>query len=526
MSLPKARILLVGFTTELFLQLDTNIELKSNYDLEIKIAQSYEVALSILTSQPDYYTSLLIYQVADGLKLIRHVRFQFPYLAIIYFEEKSEENLLALQAGADYSFGTPFDWLKINLALKRAIVLYLHYFQQNFLSQAAISLNQILSRQDLLEYWLELTLDWLKIQASANKAVCFAYINFVKNGELELLSFRGPTELISRLLSRSATKSSLVYQAFANKHLQIQSGYAAVPQSTERVEPDPTMLSHLAIPLWLNEQVVGVLSIEHSNFEAFSPLDIETISLLAKQASPYLQNYELFNPTLEARLRLSWVSSIGTSWGHSVKMHALTIRERIELCRKDLANLPRLEALSKNLEAVQDVAQSLLEQTFTSPLGSEEMSQVLPVNDFLKVRLRQLWANSPYKQCQYELKLNLSDEVTVRLSVEWFRRVLEIVLSKTVQACSNQTDPLVTIKTRQLGDMAEITITANGNEIPLTLYPQLLRKPAVESSTENDQELDLLVAKAIIEAYKGTLYVTTESSQDAAIVILFPAQHL
>lgn len=69
----------------------------------------------------------------------------------------------------------------------------------------------------------------------------------------------------------------------------------------------PNHMSQVAIPLLVHEELVGVLSVESTEFNIFKKEDEELISLLACQAAIAIQNAELFDAE---RKRFSEVQEI------------------------------------------------------------------------------------------------------------------------------------------------------------------------------------------------------------------------
>ena len=225
---------------------------------------------------------------------------------------------------------------------------------------------------------------------------------------------------------------------------------------------------------------------------------------------------------VESRLRLAWVNMVGSTWGQEVNMNAITIRERVQLCRRFLLDPLNVSKLDESLQVIEDLVTQMLEKSFPAPLGVVESTQRIPLNAFIQARIRQMWNNEPYSYCQYQLNLNLGDNQVVSLSPEWLRKLLELSLQDMVKTANKFNHPLITISSQETTEYAEIVISNKDPEIASTLLPNLVVKPTKKTSDETGQALSLLLVKTIVEAYNGFLRVDSTELAGTNLIISLP----
>ncbi len=136
------------------------------------------------------------------------------------------------------------------------------------------------------------------------------------------------TQLLSRGHQLEISAASLNGRAASDRHPII----VADTQKSANFLPNPLLpltRSELAVPLIVNEKVVGVLDMQSEKPDTFGETNLPAFQVLASQLAIAIQNATLFNQTEEARLRVEEQARRLTSSGWHDFMNAIERSETI-----------------------------------------------------------------------------------------------------------------------------------------------------------------------------------------------------
>src|SRR5205814_274781 len=88
--------------------------------------------------------------------------------------------------------------------------------------------------------------------------------------------------------------------------------------------------------------------------------------------------------------------------------------------------------VDRHLVEIGENAKKIVERPITPPLSSEEGLADVHINEMVSERLAQLWVRNPYKSVRLTIKLEPASELIVRISSEWLRRALDILIDNAV----------------------------------------------------------------------------------------------
>jgi GAF domain-containing protein len=288
--------------------------------------------------------------------------------------------------------------------------------------------------------------------------------------------------------------------------------------------------SQLSVPLKMGEQVIGVLTIEHTGIDAFTKEDMRNVELLAAQAAITIQNakrYQELGDTktaLAAQEALTWMGMASSTWRHAISTHAITIYEQVQLLRDDLAGTPLSDTITKRLLMIEKKANEIQQKPITPPLGGEENVQSLSINELLRERTKRLWEEEPYKNVTLRLDLRLEEDATVRSSSEWLQRALDILIDNSVEATLGLEVRRITLTTLRNDSWAEIHIIDNGHGIPDETLNRLFIEPIKKPQGAKGLGMGLLMAKNIVQVYGGRLKCGETGPRGTTMVILLPLE--
>jgi PAS domain S-box-containing protein len=289
--------------------------------------------------------------------------------------------------------------------------------------------------------------------------------------------------------------------------------------------------SSAAILLKAGDKTVGILFVNYRSPHVFAEEEQEMLELFATQAAIAIQNaqqYEELKHTkglVGARTAMAWIGMTSSAWRHAIEKHALTIREQIQLLRLEVRKTsPSSSSIQEKLDVIERLANQILEKPMTPPLSAEDGVSSVPVNEFVLERTRQLWTAEPYKSVSLRLDLDLDEVATIRVSPEWLRRALDILVDNAVEAISDLPQSQITITSRSIGNRAEIAVTDGGRGIPEEIQARLFREPIPKPKGAKGLGLGLLIAQTIVQTYGGEIRLDRTDSSGTTMVILLPLE--
>jgi len=295
------------------------------------------------------------------------------------------------------------------------------------------------------------------------------------------------------------------------------------------IEVDRYTLSQMAVPITMNDEIIGVISIEDRQEDAFSEDDFQALKHLASQAAIAIHNARQYEQlernrvTYAARTQLAWVGMVSGAWRHSIEKHALTIRERTDLVRTALQKDNSItDKVADHLNVISEVASKILEKPITAPLGDEDHVRPIVINELVNDRVTQLWKSNPYRQLHKILELELDAGARVQAVPEWVGQALDILIDNAVDATAGQANRQVKIITRQRGAQAEILVQDNGPGLRPDVARRLLQGPIPKNEGEKGLGLGLLMAQMIVQAYGGDLRIVENMPHGLTVAIGLP----
>lgn len=293
------------------------------------------------------------------------------------------------------------------------------------------------------------------------------------------------------------------------------------------IEYDANTQSELAVPLLDGTQVLGVLNVESAQLDAFDTYDQETLQALAELAVIAIKNsrqYEELRKTkglIGSRSALAWMGMMSTLWRHSIEGYALAIRDTVPLLR---AELERTGTIEEKLNRIENSASKILERPIISPLSSEVGVTSVFVNRLIQDRIRELEKSEPFNKVSFHLEAGLTSNQSVRASLEWLRRVIDLLVDNAAKAMAASRSKIITFVTRCANGGVEIAIRDTGAGVPEELRPKILQVPVRKPQGSKGMGIGLLIAQAIVEAFGGQLHLESTGPQGTTFTIWLPLE--
>jgi len=290
-----------------------------------------------------------------------------------------------------------------------------------------------------------------------------------------------------------------------------------VRRNRDYVEINRETRAELAVPLIDQElKVLGVLNVESKQVAGFDAEDMHTLRALADLAVIVIKNakqYQDLNETkgrVGSQLALVWMGMASSAWRHAIDGYAINIRNMLTLMRQDLESWhlkrEQQQQMKKRLEFIERQAEKILEKGITPPLSSEEGVEPVSINGLINERVSSLKQNEAYQRVTFNLSL-AAGELRVIVSPDWLRRALDIMIDNAVEAMSSTPRCELALATRLVNARVEIVISDTGQGIPPDMIDKLFHQTIDKPGRIKGFGIGLLMVQAIVEAYKGNVYL-------------------
>jgi C4-dicarboxylate-specific signal transduction histidine kinase len=225
-----------------------------------------------------------------------------------------------------------------------------------------------------------------------------------------------------------------------------------------------------------------------------------------------------------ARTALAWMGMANTSWRHIIEGHAINIRGAVTLLRQDVKKINSdkipLKLLERRISSIEEQAIKILEKPITPPLASEETFEPVLMNQLIQERLAQLWEDDSYRNIA--LQIELLENTKVRISTDWFRRALDMLVENAAYAMKNSKTRNLNVSSRIEKGRLEILITDTGRGIPLKVQRKLFKGKIEKQKGIKGFGMGLLIVEAIMQAYEGNIRLHNSTSNGTTFILDLP----
>ncbi|HYJ86196.1 MAG TPA: GAF domain-containing protein, partial [Pyrinomonadaceae bacterium] len=305
-----------------------------------------------------------------------------------------------------------------------------------------------------------------------------------------------------------------------------------VSKCSHYIAGNPSTRSQLAVPLIIDREVRGVINVESDQLAGFDKDDLTNLKALAELAVVVIKNSELFNELIETKgvvdssNALALMGMTSSIWRHAIEGHAINIQNLATLMRKDFRGWElsgeQTAKLEERFQFIEHISKKILQKEVIPPLSYEGTVGIESINDLIRDRVVELWKSEPHNEAKYTLNL-AAEDLRVRVSPEWCRRALDILIDNAVTAVKGLNPHMLTISTRKVKNEIEISVSDTGRGIPPAKVGLLFKKPLGTDDRQAGFGVGLLIAKTIVETYKGKILLQETSNHGTTFNITLPA---
>lgn len=290
--------------------------------------------------------------------------------------------------------------------------------------------------------------------------------------------------------------------------------------------------SELAVPIIASGKVVAVINLEHPDFNAFLPEDVQALEALAAQASIAIQNarqYEELEKTkdqLAAKTAVAWMGITSATWRHATRTDAITIRDTADLLRSDLEHEATEEKIRSRLDSIKRLAKKIQDAPITAPLSAHEGTQIIAINDFLRDRVNQLRKNQSvtetHKGVSFRYLSSSDTPYFVRGNPYWFAQAFDLLVQNAVKAMVSSVSKEIVVTTQPARGGVKISLADTGKGIPPKVHKLLLHRPIPEDLHPNGSGMGVLLAQTIFQTYGGDLCLEATGPTGTTMSVWLP----
>jgi GAF domain-containing protein len=297
--------------------------------------------------------------------------------------------------------------------------------------------------------------------------------------------------------------------------------------------------SEIAVPFIVEDRVIGVLNVEHLEVNGLDQKDKEALEMLVTQAVVAVQKIEQLEELrnaqglLAARTALAWMGIASSTWRHEINKYAATISDDIWLIRRKLPQrltkllrplMRKVSDIEEYLHRIEKLLKLIREIPINAPLSAEEGVESLEVNALMQERVFRLLEAREKAEFNLEWILELPDTARVRVSREWLRRAIDLLVQNSFEAMEEISPRTLIVKTFHAGQRAEIRLKDSGNGIPPEIVNKLLREPIPKKKGERGSGMGLLLAQLIVQTYKGDIRMISTGPQGTEMALSLPLE--
>ena len=364
----------------------------------------------------------------------------------------------------------------------------------------------------------------------------FVDIWLVENGKASLVEVYPPKE---RDQVNAALPNGILLKATSPQRIGIigRTILEKTPQIVGDVRTNPDYLeshvtthSELTVPIKINDEVVGVINVEHPEPNAFDEDDQNALNSVAAQASIALQNardYEQIKHIkglVGAKIAVEWMRMTNKAWAHTIGINAATINDIVELTHCDIDDQKPYHDIRERLKAISEVAKSMQSTPITAPLSTDEEVISVSINSVIQDSLKKWKYHKLMQDTEITLNLDHTNQSNVKINPNWFRKGFDIIIDNSFKAIEHSEKKQITIATSVQGECVDISIGDTGTGIPEEFREQILQEPIKKHKGNNGSGVGLLLAQAIVQTYGGHIRLDSTGSTGTTFAILLPIE--
>ena len=374
-----------------------------------------------------------------------------------------------------------------------------------------------------------------KVARANNRTANVVSINRIENNRARVVAAYPPKELahIQQELKGeidliNGERIGLVGVAFQSGRSQIFTGLKRDPNPyPEHIKlHGATQSEMVALIRDQDSIIVGAITVENSDEDAFDQDDLSVAETLASQAGVAIHKdkqsvaLEKLNRDNARKRVVSLVGVSNSIWRHKINGLASNIRITTAQCLQDNTGRRTPAEWEEKLQEIDGYAEDLTKIPVGVPFAKERSNQ--PVNNMIRAHIKNLQDNADNKGVKIRGELSVSDETAVRVDEEWFHEALSFLTQNSLRVLKNSPTKKLIIRTIvcQAG-LCRIEVSDTGPGMDDKTWSKLW-EPKEQSSHSGSLGVGLLTLLEIIEEHGGVVHRVSNSADGVTVGFSLP----
>lgn len=290
--------------------------------------------------------------------------------------------------------------------------------------------------------------------------------------------------------------------------------------------------SELSVPLLNKDRIpIGVINIESEQINGFDKEDQEMLERLAEITVVVLENEERYRQYQEYQMRqavkasndLAFMSIASTTWWHAVGTHAQTIKETAQFLRDEIKSADLLKVLEPKIQRIEEVSNELLDKhKMTMPLSNHQGVQRQALFPLLCDRIRRL-CEQQNQPVEFLVAPTANKKAAVKINAHWLNRAIDILVNNAIESMAQVERKELRLAIKRQNNKVMIELSDTGTGIPEQVRAKLFKERIEKPPTARGLGIGLLMARTIIQAYGGDIYVVTTGEAGTTMCFWLPS---
>ena len=490
-------------------------------DIETDTAQSAEEGLEMIKTA-DYNVVLLDINLPgiDGLELLGIVKEMHMNIDVIMITGNAtiQDAVTAMKKGA-YDFITkPFDIHHIRKTVKKAIEIKDLKSQVNLL-QEIVSIHEVsklISRLIPIKELLEMVCKEAKKVLDAEES----YIALCSNDN-DTLTIEYSDSTDPSYSAGVPVKNDNICDIPTKEINPLQKNTVSDETHTSKTDEQKSKNS-ISVPMTVKNKFIGTLNFRNKETGSeFNYHDLKIASIFAQQAAFAIQNARDYE---ELKTLDDMKSEFLANVSHELKTPLQSITNSCEILQKQDPENKMINILIRNAERMRTLISQLLDFSRMEKSGFKLSTEPVDLKKMIIESVEELRLQANKKDIS--LEDSLADTGMIMIDRDAVKRVILNIMDNAIKYSSQRSH--VKISTSLSDGMIRIEISDDGEGIPAEeqehLFERFYQKEPGKSFTQKPSGLGLGLAMArdIIEAHEGRLYLENKIGEGSTFIIDIP----
>ncbi|PWH15995.1 MAG: hypothetical protein DDG58_10280 [Ardenticatenia bacterium] len=291
---------------------------------------------------------------------------------------------------------------------------------------------------------------------------------------------------------------------------------------------DPEVRCLLAVPLQVQGRLIGVLNIDHTRPDAFTPEHERLLTVAASQVAVAIDNARLYTQLLAEKRRQDEFLAIVS---HELRTPLTCIQSSVSLLLED--EPPDGETAHEFLEIIQRqnerlilMVNNLLNATRLEHAELQWGSQPVALDELITRAVHRLRLLAAEKQIT--LRTQLPDEpVRVVGDADWLEQVIVNLLDNAIKFTPSEGE--VSIAAQAMPQEVTVTVRDSGIGIPESELERVFDKfyrvsdqPSGVPRPRHGSGLGLYIVRRVVEAHRGHIHAESTPGTGSTFTISLP----